>query len=109
MIMRAEDVFDRLTGESFDLRDNRVMIPVELVIDEDEALVRHVNCHIAAIALDFIKVFFNPVDLELRGLIALILGVSHPPPKQEQQSCGNTQRQCPIHAGQYIPDWGWSQ
>ena len=60
MIMRIDDVFHRLRGDCFDLRQDCIVVLLELVVDQNDALIRHQHRDVAAIALDFVKIVVAP-------------------------------------------------
>ena len=56
VIVRTQYVLHRLICDAFDVRHNRVMILVELVIHQNHSFAGQIDRHIAAIAFNIIEV-----------------------------------------------------
>ncbi len=85
MMVRAEHVLDGLIGHAFHLGDDALVVLFELVIDQDDAFARDIHGNVATVAFDLVEIVFDLVQSQL-GRLALVLGVSDPATKQEQDA-----------------------
>ena len=69
--------------------DDGVVIEIEFVVDQNEALVGDVDGDVAAIALDLVEVVLDFVDLQSRWLLGLILRIGHGRDQKHEDHGGN--------------------
>ena len=75
VLVRVDDVDDRLVRHRRYFRDHVVRVPVEHVIHQDHARASHVNGHIAAFPRDHVEVALHALDVHrLRRLQHLRMG-----------------------------------
>ena len=67
VLVRIELVDDRLIGDRCDGGQNIVMVPVEHIIDEHDAVVGHIGRDVAAFAGDHVELALDALDRQLRG------------------------------------------
>ena len=66
------------------LRENGVVVLLELVVDQDDALGGHQHGHVAAVALDFIQVVVDLVRVSIQAELALVLVPATQPSKRNR-------------------------
>ncbi len=76
VIVRVDDVLDRLIGHALDVVHDALMVLIELVVDQDDALIGDVDRDVASVALDLVQIVLHFVESEFRG--RLVLGVGDP-------------------------------
>ena len=102
MMMRAEDVSHRLAGHALDVRQDLIVVLLELVVHQDDPFTRHVNRDIAAIAADnLVQIVLDLVDCQFRRRIRS-LGVSDPGSQEEKHPSAKAYEFCPAHLENYI-------
>jgi len=67
MMMRTENVLDRLAGDAFDLRYDAIEILHVLVVDQDYSFAGDIDSDIAAVALNFVEVFLDLLRVNWGG------------------------------------------
>ncbi len=97
MMMRGEDVFDRLAGDALHLRDDVLVVLIEFVVNQDDAFVGHIHGDVAAVAFNLVQIVLHLIQSQLGRRLALRLGISDPAPDQEKSASGNTRDECPAH------------
>ncbi len=65
MIVRIDDVLDRLIGDALHLVYDALMVLIEFIVNQDHALVRDVDSDIPAVAFNLVQVVFHLVQREL--------------------------------------------
>ncbi len=81
VIVRIDDILDRLIRDALHLVYDALMIPVEFVVDQDDPLVGDVHSDVASVTFNLVKVILHFVECEFRGRLAL--GVSNPGQRQK--------------------------
>ena len=66
VVMGIENVADRQTRHRFHLVEDLIGIPQELVIDQNDAVLRQQHADVAAVPGDVEEVLFHPLNGELR-------------------------------------------
>jgi hypothetical protein len=71
VMMRVEDVADRLIGDALHLGDDLRIIALEFVVHQDHAFGRRVDGDVAAVAHDHVQVVGNFLDRQVGGRLLL--------------------------------------
>ena len=81
VLMRVDHVFHRKTGDGFHALHDLGEVPLELVVDQDDAFGRDADGDIAAAFGDDVEVLLHLLDLERRAL--RLLGLNRGEPRDE--------------------------
>ena len=87
VIVRVDDVLDRLIRHALHLLHDALVILIELVVDQNDAFVGDVDRDVAAVAFDLIQIVLDLVEGQLRG--RRVLGVAC---KRSRPASGTTAR-----------------
>jgi hypothetical protein len=102
VLMRIQHISKRLVGNGPHLRQNIGVVPVEHVVNEDNALARGIERDITAFAGDHVKVAFDP-SCAKNARRLLCLCVNNPSALKEEGSKQSDQERFPAHfAGLYL-------
>ena len=55
MMVRAENVLDRLAGDALHLRHDPIVILLELIVDQDHSFARDIDRDVAAVAFNHVR------------------------------------------------------
>jgi len=100
MMMRRHHVLDWLAGDALDFAYDALVIAVELVVDQDDAVARDIRRDITPVTLDLEEVVFHFIHCQLRGLV-LSLRVGKPSQREEKEPCGSACGDYPVHSENY--------
>ena len=67
VIVRVDDVLDRLVRDALHLVHDALMILIEFIVDQDDAFVGDVDGDVASVAFDLIQIVLHFVESEFRG------------------------------------------